>query len=111
MANLQAGIKDYQTSYADEQNISDKTRKSRRLFMNRISAYFADKLFDLPSCRGFLDEVRKTNTPASMRTYTSALRAFIRFLFMYDYIEKDFALLIKVPEVPDTIHDFITEEQ
>lgn len=110
MANLQAGIQDYQKSYADEQNISDKTCKSRRLFMNRISSYFADKPFDLPNCRGFLDEIRKKNTPASMRTYTSSLRAFIRFLVTYEYIEKDFSARITMPEVPDTIHNFISEE-
>jgi len=109
MANLQAGIQDYQKSYADEQNISEKTRKSRRLFMNRISSYFNYKPFDLPNCRDFLNEIRKKNTPASMRTYTSALRAFIRFLVTYEYLEKDFASKLTVPEVPDKIRDFISE--
>jgi len=109
MANLQAGIQDYQKSYADEQNISDKTRKSRRLFMNRISSFFADKPFDLPNCRAFLDEIRAKNTPASMRTYASALRAFIRFLVTYEYIEKDFSTRITMPEVPDKVRNFISE--
>jgi len=109
MANLQAGIQDYQKSYADEQNISDKTRKSRRLFMNRVSSFFTDRPFDLPNCRAFLDEIRAKNTPASMRTYTSSLRAFIRFLVTYEYIEKDFSGKITMPKVPDAIHNFISE--
>src|SRR6266567_4170454 len=109
MANLQAGIKDYQTSYADEQNISDKTRKSRRLLMNWISEYFADKPFDLENCRGFLNELRKTNKPPSMRTKVSDLRAFIRFLVMYEYLDKDFSARITVPKIPDTIRKFISE--
>src|SRR5258708_2043067 len=111
MPSLQEGIKDYQHSFANEQNISEKTRKSRRLFMGRISVYFSDKPFDLPHCRSFLDEVRKTNTPASMRTYASSLRAFIRFLVTYEYLEKDFSTRITVPQAPDRIYDFITEEQ
>lgn len=106
---LENGIQDYQTIYADEQNISEKTRKSRRLFTNRILTYFENRLFDLPNCRSFLDEIRKKNTPASMRTYTSALRAFIRFLVSYDYLEKDFSAKIKVPKVPDKIRNFISE--
>lgn len=111
MHNLQPAIDDYKTTYADEQNISDKTRKSRRLFMNRVSSYFTDKPFDLPHCRDFLNEIRKKNTPTSMRTYASALRAFIRFLVKYEYIEKDFSSLIKIPEAPNRIFNLITEAQ
>jgi uncharacterized Rmd1/YagE family protein len=61
MQSLYQAIEDYKTTYADEQNISEKTRKSRRLFMNRVSSFFIDKPFDLNNCRSFLDDSRNTN--------------------------------------------------
>ena len=44
-----------------------------------------------------------------MRTYASMLKAFIRFLVAYEYIEKDFSARITMPEVPDKIPKYISE--
>ena len=97
--HLQEAINDYQNKYADEQNLTEKSRKNRRLFMGRVTTYFIDKSFDLSTCRGFLDEMRKTNTPASMITIVKYLRAFIHFIYdKYEYIEKDFSSKIPMPK-------------
>lgn len=108
---LLEAIKDYKTRYADEQNLRAKTRKNRRQLMDRIALYFNNKSFDLQNCRGFLDELRKTNASASMRRHVMDIRAFVRFLFKYEYLEKDFSNKIPMPKVEDRFFNLISETQ
>jgi site-specific recombinase XerD len=111
MTNLYQAVRDYQGRYADEQNLTPKSRKNRKLLMNRVTSYFEDRPFDFSNCRSFLDEIIKTNSPCSMQSYVKDLHAFIRFLFKYEYIDKDFSNKIPMPKVEDRFFNLITETQ
>ena len=108
---VQEAIADYNGRRANEQNLSEKHCKNRRLFTYSLATFFVDKKFDLSSCREFIEYKTLTNKPASMRTVVKLLRAFVRFCFDYEYLNKDFSGKLILPTVPKVIHKFPTEQQ
>lgn len=79
--------------------------------MGRISLFFKNREFNLANCRMFLEELRKTNSANSMRSWVKDLHAFIRFAYDYDYIPLDFANKIPMPKAEDRLFNLITESQ
>src|ERR1700722_19361021 len=108
---LNIALEDYRDRYAKEQNLSVKSCKNRRLFCDSVAAFFTDKEFNLLHCRAFLELLRLTNSPASMQTKVKDLRAFIRFCFEYEYIEKDFSNKIPLPPAVKRLYILISETQ
>lgn len=108
---LNRALDDYNGRYADEQNLTVKSRKNRRLFTTRLARYFKETTFDLNGCRGFLDKIRETNSPASMADYVKDLRAFVNFCASYEYLDKSFSSKIPMPKVEVRLFNLITEEQ
>src|SRR5258708_1225229 len=107
---LQKAFDDYEDRYADEQNLSDSSRKNRKTFMRKVRAFFTNDTFDLPNCRAFLETLREKNGAESMKTNVTKLRAFIRFCYEYEYIDKDFAKKLKLPIVPFKLRTYLVTE-
>jgi integrase/recombinase XerC len=102
------------THLAEERRASPHTTSAYRRDLHQLAAFVALKRpgagpadLDVLVLRGFLGQLARTHSPASVARKIAAVRAFLRFLQRRGEVEKNAALELSLPKVRRPLPTFV----
>jgi integrase len=109
---LQQAFDDYINRYSVEKGLMPKSITNKRDILYKLIIFLDGKPFTLESCRAYAHYLfdHGWNKPNSRLNIIKYLRAFVNFLYKYEYIEKNFAQELMKPKVPRREFDYVDPE-
>jgi integrase/recombinase XerC len=114
VSSLRPAIERFATHLAEARRASAKTVVAYRADLARLEAFVAERRpgagprdLDLYLLRGFLGQLARTHSPASVARAISAVRSFLRFLQRRREIETNAAMELALPKVRRPLPTFL----
>lgn len=109
---LQQAFNDYIDRYSVEKGLMPKSITNKRDILHKLITFLDGKPLTLETCRAYAHYLfehgwKKPNSRLNIIKY---LRAFVNFLYKYEYIEKNFAQELMKPKVPRRDFDYVDPE-
>lgn len=118
--NIQIAIEHFLSNLIEEKGFSYKTKETYAYALNDFSAYFLEMFESNPNIdeieteelRPFLGWLQdKGFSRNSIRLKSSAIKAFFKFLYKKEYIDKNPASALSLPKRANVLPSFLTENE